>query len=626
MVNSMKLFICEKPAQARDIARNLNATNKRDGYLEGNGYQITWCIGHLLELASPEYYKPDIKPWRIEKLPVIPSKWESSITARGKKQFNIIKALLKKTDHVVIANDPDREGQAIAEEVLEKCNYKGKVERLWLCALDDTSIQKALKNIRPNSDVRGLYQAARARAQADWLLGMNNTMAVTALYGSDGVLSVGRVQTPTLKLVVDRDHVIKNFKPQDYFVLKALFSADNQTEFWTTWKAPDSVLDGNGYCVDKKIMERIAASIDDESGVIKTIEEAKKKQSAPLCFSLSALQKKASSAFGYSAKQVLDTAQSLYETHKATSYPRTDCDYLPEEQLGEIKNILKALPRIDPNIAPTVKICDPNFKSLVWNSKKITAHHAIIPTLNENVSIEKMSQAEFNIYDLIRRQYLAQFLSDYEYLQKYVEVLCAGELFTAIGNTPIKIGWKQAFNKNLLNDGNEVDTNEILPALKQGSIVDNKKTVVESKQTKAPAHFTEGSLIDAMKTVGKLVEDEALKKILKETSGIGTEATRASILETLFKRGYLERKSKQVISTQKGRALIDILPDAIKNPVLTALWEEQLEKMAKGAGDFDAFIDSQKKLLHQVLDQLKADYKTKNKLDLETGMPLFGHW
>ncbi|MDP1574359.1 MAG: DNA topoisomerase III [Coxiellaceae bacterium] len=623
----MKLFICEKPAQARDIARNLNATNKRDGYLEGNGYQVTWCIGHLLELAPPEYYKSDIKPWRIEKLPVIPVKWESSITARGKKQFNIIKALLKKTDHVVIATDPDREGQAIAEEVLEKCNYKGKVERLWLSALDDTSIQKALKNIRPNSEMAGLYQAARARAQADWLLGMNNTMGVTALYGSDGVLSVGRVQTPTLKLVVDQDYVIENFKSKDYFVLKVLFSNDKKSDFWTTWRAPDSVLDDNGHCLDKKILESIAIKINDKPGVIHSVKETQKKKTAPLCFSLSALQKKSSSVFGYSAKQVLDIAQSLYETHKATTYPRTDCDYLPEEQQGEIKNVLKAMTQIDNDITPLVKSCDLDFKSSVWNNKKITAHHAIIPTLNENVSIAKMSQAEFNIYDLIRRQYIAQFLGDYTYLQVYVEVICSGELFIATGNAPIKMGWKQAFNRHLLNDDDDgIAINEKLSTLMQGDVVENKETIVEKKQTKPPAHFTDGSLIDAMKTVGKFVEDEKFKKILKDSSGIGTEATRASILETLFKRGYLERKSKQVFSTKKGRALIDILPDAIKNPVLSAQWEEQLEKMTKGEGDFDAFIDSQKKLLHQVLDQLRADYKTKHKLDLETGMPLFGHW
>jgi len=608
----MKLLICEKPAQARDIARNLNATTRHEGYLEGNGYQITWAVGHLLELAPPEYYKPDVKPWRIEKLPVIPKKWELLISERTKKQFNVIKSLLKKTDHVIVATDPDREGQAIAEEVLEKCQYKGKAERLWLSALDDTSIRKALKNLKPNSEMRGLYQAARSRMSSDWLIGINGTMVVSALYGVNGVLSVGRVQTPTLKLVVDRDRVIENFKSQDYFVLKALFAFEKEAQFWTTWKAPEFVLDENGYCLDKQIVESISAKVDDEPGVIQSFKETKKQQKAPVCFSLSALQKKAASRFGYSAKQTLEIAQSLYETHKATTYPRTDSGYLPEEQLEEVSAVLNAVSKAGYDMQALVKACDPNFKSQVWNNKKVTAHHGIIPTLNENVDIGKMSPEELNLYDLIRRQYLAQFLGDYEYLQRQVEVLCAGETFTATGNTPIKAGWKQAFNKNITDDDQEeTEVDEYIPALSKGDSVENQETKVEAKQTKPPARFNEGTLIEAMKTVGKFVEDEALKKILKGSHGIGTEATRANILETLFKRDYLQRKSKQVISTEKGRALIDLVPDSMKNPALTAQWEQSLEKLVQGEGNFESFVASQAKLLHEMLAQLQADGKSK---------------
>lgn len=600
----MKLFICEKPAQARDIARNLNASKKYDGYLEGNHCQVTWCIGHLLELAPPEYYRSDIKPWRLEKLPIIPDQWEYLVSEKTKKQFNVIKSLLKKTDHVVIATDPDREGQAIGEEVLRKCLFKGKVERLWLSALDDSSIQKALKNIRPNSEVTGLYESARSRSSADWLLGMNNTMALTVLHGSGNVLSVGRVQTPTLKLVVDRDLAIENFKSKDYFLLKIHFSTDDQSGFWTNWKASDALLDEDGHCLDKESIEGVFSKVNGKSGVIQHVKEAQKRQKAPLCFSLSTLQKTASAFFGYSAKQVLDIAQSLYERHKATTYPRTDCNYLPIEQFEEVKKVLKTLSQIDSKIASLVMLCDLNFKSTVWNNEKITAHHAIIPTFNEKIDIHKMSQDEFNIYDLIRRQYIAQFLGDYKYLQKSVEVACENELFTTIGSTPIQLGWKQAFNRHPENEEDEIDVSEVIPNLTEQMKLKNQETKIDSKKTKPPARFTEGTLIEAMKTVGKLVKEDDLKKILKESSGIGTEATRANILETLFKRGYIERRNKQVVSTQKGRLLINIVPGIMKNPILTAQWEAELEKIAIGKSSFTAFIQSQSALLQEMLSKL----------------------
>jgi DNA topoisomerase III len=606
----MILYICEKPAQARDIARNLKATERKDGYLEGNGYQVTWCVGHLLELAPPEYYKSDLRPWRIEKLPVIPDTWKMLITPRTKKQFNTIKKLLKNTQHVVVAGDPDRAGEAIIREILDYCHYQGKIERLWLSALDDVSIQKALNTLKSGDETIMLYEAEKSRAASDYLLGLNLTMAASALYGVNGVLSIGRVQTPTLRLVVDRDRSIENFIPKDYFILKTLFSSDQLTAFWTTWQVPENLQDESGHCLNKHAVENVAAKVDDEPGTIKSFKEKIKKQKSPLCFALSDLQKKASALFGYSAKQVLELAQSLYETHKATSYPRTDCGYLPVEQLEEVNQVFSALSQADHEIKTLVALCDVQFQSSVWNNKKITAHHSIIPTMNEQVDIGRMSQEELNVYDLIRRQYLAQFLGDYEYQQHQVEVACAGEIFTATGNTLIKPGWKQAF-KRMANDEREEDEkkedNRTIPTLSKGQAVENQETTVENKQTKPLARFTEGTLIDAMKTVGKFVEDEALKKILKDSSGIGTEATRANILETLFKRAYLQRKTKQVISTDKGRALIDLVPEAIKNPLLTAQWEERLEDIVKGHSDFNTFVAAQVTLLKEMLVQLQSE-------------------
>ena len=620
------LYICEKPSQARDIARNLKADIKKDGYLEGNGYQVTWCVGHLLALAPPEYYRSDIKPWRIEKLPVIPEKWEMMITPKTKKQFDIIKQLLKKlkkTEHVVIATDADREGEMIAREVLEYCHYQGKIERLWLSALDDKSIQKALTQIKPGNETEKLYDAGMGRQRADWQVGMNMTMAASCLYGVNSVLSVGRVQTPTLKLVVDRDRIIENFKPQDYFVLKACFLTNPNTSFWTTWQASEngskSLLDENGHCLDQKTIASIAAKVEDEPGQVLKFQETEKTQKAPLCFSLSGLQKKASSLFGYSAKRVLEIAQALYETHKAITYPRTDSNYLPTEQFEAADQVLAALSKADHEIQSLIDLCNTHSKSSVWNDKKVTAHHAMIPTMNDRIDIGKMSQDELNVYDLIRHQYIAQFLGDYEYLQRQVEIVCAGETFIATSNTPIKSAWKQAFQWKDSNGRQDEEKeegdepNNALPQLTKGQRVENQETKVESKQTKPPARFTEGTLIEAMKNVGKFVEDnfknETLKKILKDSNGIGTEATRANILETLFKRDYLQRKSKQVISTDKGRALIDIIPDIVKNPLLTAQWEQQLEQIAEGKGDLNTFVDSQTKLLKEMLAQLQDKSK-----------------
>lgn len=601
------LVICEKPSQARDIARNLKAHQREEGYLSGNNYQVTWCIGHLLELAPVDYYQPNIKPWRIEKLPVIPEKWEMVVSQRTKKQFTIIKRLLKQTKHVIIATDADREGEVIAREILALCGYQGKVERLWLSALDDNSIQKALKQIKLGTDTEKLYIAGLGRQRADWLMGMNMTMAMSSLYGIHGMLSVGRVQTPTLKLVVDRDYSIENFKSQNYFILKALFVTQKQEEVWTIWQPSENILDENGHCLAKSTVENIAAKVEGEPGEVQTFKEEQKKQSAPLCFSLSSLQKKASALFGYSAKQVLELVQSLYEVHKAVTYPRTDSGYLPQEQWTEAFKILDALVKADNKLKAVTDVCDIHFKSPAWNDKKVTAHHAIIPTANLQVDINKMSKAEFSIYDLIRRQYLAQFLGDYEYLQRQLEILCVGEKFTATCRIPIKPGWKQVFKETGSVGDDESDENIILPILNKGQTVENQKILIESKQTKPPARFTEGTLIDAMKTVGKFVVDENLRKILKDSNGIGTEATRANILEILFKRGYLQRQGKQVISTEKGRTLINLVPDTIKNPVLTAQWEQQLDQIAQGSAELNTFVASQVKILNEMLMQLSNE-------------------
>ena len=600
----MKLFICEKPSQARDIAGVIDDSfKKQESHLEGSSVVVTWCYGHLLELAPPDDYCENLKPWRVDVLPVIPSQWVTKAQKKTKKQLNAIGKLLKKATEVVIATDADREGDVIGREVLDYFNYQGPVSRLWLSALDEASIKKALADIRPGSSTECLYQAGLGRQRADWLIGMNLTMATSSLFGGfgQGVLSVGRVQTPTLKLVVDRDLEIEQFKPKDYFVVKAEFQTTELDKFWTTWEVPHDYSDEQGRCIKQDYASAVIKKIENQEACVQHFKEAPKKTAPPLCFSLSSLQKLGSAQFGLGAKEVLDIAQSLYEKHKATTYPRTDCGYLPESQFSEASQILSALQAIDESLTPLIAQCDVHTKSKVWNDKKITAHHGIIPTLNDSVDITQMSLKEKQLYDVIRRHYIAQFLGDYEFLQRQVIVECQSHTFKASQSTPVYPGWKQAITENA-EASEEVEGS--LPKLSNGQELTNSQAKQESKKTKPPARFSEGTLITAMKSIAKYVDDANLKKVLKETAGIGTEATRANIIETLINRDYVAKKGKQLISTKRGRELIKLLPASITNPSTTALWEQQLDAIAEGSSEISDFLDDQQDALEGMIEQL----------------------
>lgn len=610
------LYICEKPSQARDIANVLGVHSKQDGYIEGDGITVTWCLGHLLELAPPEHYCENLKPWRMEVLPIIPKEWHLVPNKKTKTQLNIIKKLLKQTNHVIIATDADREGDVIGRELLDYFDYQGQVERLWLSALDDASIKKALDNIRPGKSTYPLYLAGLGRQRADWTIGMSMTMATSCLFGApgQGVLSVGRVQTPTLNLIVKRDRLIENFKPTDYFELDVLFEAE-QGEFLARWQAPEELSDSDGHCLKREVVESVANKVKGKTGNVVVFEDKAKKTAPPVCFSLSSLQKVASSSLGLSAKKTLEIAQSLYEKFKATTYPRTDSGYLPVNQLSEAESILNALTDIDPTINDLVSKCDTAFKSPVWNDKKVTAHHGIIPTLNTSVDMNGMSKDEQAIYDLIRRQYIAQFLGLYEYNRRAVEIDCENEKFTAMSNTPKILGWKQAINKNQEElDNSDIEQNKsTIPELTENEPVTSKDANCLSKQTKPPARFTEGTLITAMKNIAKYVDDEVHKKTLKETAGIGTEATRADTIEKLLNRGYIKRDKKILVSTDRGRELVDLLPAQMKNPATTAAWEQELDNIAERQGNLQDFLMDQEEVLEFMLEDLSKIRQTRGK-------------
>ncbi|KTC94877.1 DNA topoisomerase III [Legionella feeleii] len=610
----MKLFICEKPSQAKDIAAVLGAKTRTQSCFEGSGIAVTWCIGHLLELMPPDYYCEHLKPWRMAVLPVVPKQWVLKPQEKTKKQLKAIEQLLKKATSVVIATDADREGDVIGREVLDYFHYRGPVERLWLSALDESSIQKALSAIRPGSSTESLYQAGLGRARADWLIGMNLTMAASCLFGApgQGVLSVGRVQTPTLKLVVERDLSIEDFKPCDYFVLKVQWLSMTNDLFWTTWEMPEAVTDPEGRCINQSLIDSVAQCIKGQTGVVKEYREVQKKEAPPLCLSLSALQKQASVKWGFSARETLDAAQSLYEKHKATTYPRTDCGYLPVSQFAEAATVLKALVKVDKDIDSLIALCSPQHRSRVWNDKKMTAHHGIIPTANAQVALQAMTMQERQLYELIRACYLAQFLGDYEFLHREAVIAAEGHLFKGSSRTPLVSGWKKAISESENNDASDEPPNQDhgpIPQLSEGHAVTVTTTQKDSRKTKPAPRFTEGTLISAMKSIASHVENPQLKKILKETAGIGTEATRANILETLINREYIKRQGRQLISTQKGRSLIEKLPASITNPATTALWEQVLDDIAQGTRAIDDFLDDQSDLLAGILEQLAAQGK-----------------
>ncbi len=584
----MALFICEKPSQARDIGRVLGATSRRDGYLEGRGQRVTWCIGHLLEMVMPDDYRPEWKGWHLHTLPILPDRWRLEVRQAVGKQYKIIEKLLRETTEVVIATDADREGETIGREVLEQCGYRGDVSRLWLSALDEASIRKALKTMLPGQKTEPLYRAGLGRARADWLVGMNLTRAYTILGrqgGYDGVLTVGRVQTPTLKLVVDRDRLIEHFKPIAYFDLIALFRVKNGS-FKAKWLPDETVADEEGRCLDKKIAAAVADKVRDRQGAIAAAGTKRVKEPPPLPLELSSLQQEASRRWGMGASRVLNVAQSLYETHKAITYPRTDCRYLPNSQFQEAPEVLQAMARSDAELAGLIGEADVGLRSKAWNDKKITAHHAIIPTAAV-VNVGGMSLDERRLYDLVRRHYLAQFFPAFEYDRTVIDVAVEGERFRASGNVEMVPGWKRVLRgeKKKENDGAAP-----LPLVKKKEPARVQGVELEEKRTKPPNRYTEGTLIQAMKTVGRMVEDPRFKKVLRDTAGIGTEATRAAIIENLLKRRLLDREGKKhLISTPPGRALVDILPRSVTNPATTAVWEQALEDVASGAKSLEAF-------------------------------------
>lgn len=603
----MKLFLCEKPSQGRDIAAVLGATEKKGGYLSGAGVTVTWGFGHLLEQASPDVYGEQFgKPWRVDVLPVLPTQWQMQIKPESKALFEVIRALLRQADSVVIATDADREGEVIAREILDYCYYQGHVERLWLSALDEASVRAALAAIKPGHETYPYYLAGLARSRADWQVGMNLTRLYTVKARDSGygnVLSVGRVQTPTLNLIVERDRHIAGFVPKPFFVVTLALSS-NQQAFHAQWVPATTYCDEEKRCIQQGAAQQVV-QICQQAGVasVKEIETKRESVSAPLPFELGTLQQQCSKRWGLGAQQVLDIAQALYENHKATTYPRTDCGFLPTSMLSEVPTVFSALVRSDPALSTVLERLQPGFVSRAWNDKKITAHHGIIPT-KQPCDLGKMSEVERQVYQLIRQHYLAQFLPVYEQDATRVSLLCGGQLFKTRGNVVMVSGWKVLFEKEQEGDEAQDETdNARLPALQQGTSCQVTGAAMKPQQTKPPEHYTEGTLIAAMKNAAQFVTDPRLKKILKENTGLGTEATRAGVIETLLARGFIVKKGKSLRAALVASELMDVLPMPLKDPGMTALWEQALDDIAEGKMSLDDFMAKQSAWTAQLVEK-----------------------
>lgn len=603
----MKLFICEKPSQARDLAAVLKATNKSDGVLwtADKSIGVTWGFGHLVEQFQPEDYDPAFKRWSFETLPIIPNRWQMAPKKESKKQYNIVMGLIKKATSIVISTDADREGEMIARELLDLANYRGPVQRCWLSALDETSIRKALQSLKPGKETESLYYAGMGRSRSDWLIGMNFSRLFTLMAQAKGYsgkpMSVGRVQSPTLAMVVKRDREIAHFVPKSHYQLAVKCTAAMGEPFMAGLIIPEQYLDESGLCLDSRVVQQAEQQIR-QSGIAKVVavETKREKKAPPLLYALSDLQGECNRLFGFGAQQVLDIAQSLYEVHKITTYPRTDCGYLPESQLVDVPAVIQALSVSDSSLQKVLSMLNLTQKSRAWDDKKVTAHHGIIPT-RKKADLSKLSDAELKVYDLIRRRYLAQFLPHLETDKTVMQLESAGHRLIARGNVIVAQGWRVLFGKTADDESANDEEKQGLPKLVANQQCQVMQTEVRSLQTKPPAHYTEGTLLDAMKNAARFVTDERLKKRLRETEGLGTEATRAGLIQGLIDKGFLLKNKKSLLASNEAMALIDSLPSLLKDPGLTALWEQELNRIAEGETTLDSFMQKQEQFIRQLM-------------------------
>ena len=603
----MRLYIAEKPSMAREIAGCLKNPERGDGFIKTADGIVTWLVGHVLHSVPPEGYDARYKSWRAEDLPIVPKKWKLEIDPDTAVQFHIVKNLVAEADEIIHAGDPDREGQLLVDEVLEFLGNKKPVKRILLNALDETSIKRANANLRDNAEFFNLKQSALARSRADWLIGMNLSRAYTLAarrFGHDEVFPIGRVKTPTLALVVRREREIQNFKPVDFFNIFAQFSGETGT-FVAKWNPAKNLLDAENRLLDKAVADSFAKKFAARpfGATVSSCTTSEKKEYQPLPFSLSTLQIAAGRKFSYTPQQVLEAAQSLYEK-KFTTYPRSDCEYLPTSQIPDAPKILAHLKNsASENIQKLASYANPKIRSRAWNNSRITAHHAIIPTTKPVTG--GLSSVERNVYSLIAANYAVQFYAVHVYDETVVGVSYKGENFTARGRLVKQIGWREFYTAPTFKASDELE--QILPKLAEGDAVTYKNSELKKSTTKPPERFTASTLVKGMKEIHKYVKNPAVQKKLKDLYGIGTESTRAAIIDDLIRRGFLKLGAKKILQpTDKAYVLIDVLPDEMTYPDATAVWEDKLHSMAAGDGTLEEFLAGQIKFTGELCAKAKT--------------------
>ncbi|WP_165854902.1 DNA topoisomerase 3 [Marinobacter sp. JSM 1782161] len=607
----MRLFIAEKPSLGRAIASALPGEIQRGrGWLRcGERDVVTWCIGHLLEPAEPGHYDPRWLKWRLHELPIFPEQWELAPKNSVRDQLKIVEGMLAKADTVIHAGDPDREGQLLVDEVLRYCRYGRPVERLLIQDLTPAAVSRALNQMRDNRDFRRLSHSALARQRADWLYGINLTRAYTLRYqqqGQQGVYSVGRVQTPVLGLVVERDQTIADFEPKPFFTLTINCDTPSETpqSFQARWRPDErfrSAMDEEDRVLDRKVVESIAEAVQDQSGTITDARFRERQEAPPLPLSLSILQIEAGRLFGMNAKAVLDSAQNLYEKHQLITYPRSDCRYLPEEHFSQRHDVIRGLCGVAPGLTEFADRAELNRHSRAWDDEKVDAHHAIIPTMRQRPA-GNLSRNERRVYELVARYYLMQFFPEAIHREGRLDLTIESHAFRATETGVVAPGWKEL---ELRKKEASEKPSRALPRLDKGNEVQCRSSEIKDRMTQPPSHFTDATLLSAMTNIARFVADSELRKTLRDTDGLGTEATRASIIETLFKREYLYREGRYIKATDKGLDLIAALPSAVAKPDMTAVWESTLERIRQGEGDPRAFLGSLEDQIRELLAPLR---------------------
>lgn len=603
------LVLTEKPSVAKDIARVLGCKRSGNGCIVGDKYIVTWALGHLVTLADPEAYDDKYKNWRMEDLPMLPGRMKLVVIGQTSKQFKAVSSLLSSAEvsDIVIATDAGREGELVARWIIQKANCRKPMRRLWISSQTDKAIKEGFASLKPSSQYDNLYRSAQCRAEADWLVGLNVTRALTCKHNAQ--LSAGRVQTPTLAMIVRREEDILRFRPKDYFTVKADFG-----EYTALYK------DGKGQArfADTAAAKEVADSVRGKRGVLSEVKKVYRFKAPPAAYDLTELQRDANKKYGYSAKQTLSLMQSLYETHKLLTYPRTDSRYITKDVAATLPERLRAI-AIGPykDAASAVLHSKPLQTKYIVNDAKVTDHHAIIPT-EQYVDLNKLSREERHIYDLVVRRFIAVLSAPFEYDEVQVKITVGKYNFYTKGQSVKSAGWKALYDSSLADDDDDSEpdlTAQRLPALSQGAAAAVKEVRVCAGKTSPPARYTEATLLTAMENPASQVEDGRLRDALKTAGGLGTPATRADIIEKLFNSFYIERRGREIFPTSKGRQLIGIVPPDLKSAELTAKWEQQLSLIAEGKANDRKFIEEMRGYASSLVQAVKsstAEYKHDN--------------